>query len=74
MLFVLFVCQVLVEYVGGGDLSLRLRSGGLPVQELREYTKQLVEAIAYLHGKHVVHKDLRVNSYKDIFLALKFKS
>ncbi|XP_074628735.1 eIF-2-alpha kinase GCN2-like [Acropora palmata] len=54
--------QVLVEYVGGGDLSLRLRSGGLPVRELREYTQQLVEAITYLHGKHVVHKDLRLTS------------
>lgn len=54
--------QVLVEYVGGGDLSLRLRGGGLPVQELREYTQQLVEAIAYLHGKHLVHKDLRLTS------------
>ena len=52
--------KVLVEYVGGGDLILRLRSGGLPLQELREYTQQLVEALAYLHGKHVVHKDLRV--------------
>lgn len=54
--------QVLVEYIGGGDLSLRLRNGGLPLQELREYTQQLAEALAYLHGKHVVHKDLRLTS------------
>ena len=51
-----------MEYVGGGDLSLRLRNGGLPLQELREYTQQLAEALAYLHGKHVVHKDLRVRA------------
>ena len=50
-----------MEYVGGGDLSLRLRNGGLPLEQLREYTQQLVEALAYLHGKHVVHKDLRVS-------------
>ena len=50
-----------MEYVGGGDLSLRLRDGGLPLEQLREYTQQLVEALAYLHGKHVVHKDLRVS-------------
>lgn len=55
--------QVLVEYVGGGDLSLRLRSGGLPLEQLREYTQQLVEALAYLHGKAVVHKDLRVSQW-----------
>ena len=53
--------QVLVEYVGGGDLGLHLRSGGLPLAQLREYTQQLVEALCYLHGKSVVHKDLRVS-------------
>ena len=50
-----------MEYIGGGDLSLRLRDGGLPLEQLREYTQQLVEALAYLHSKHVVHKDLRVS-------------
>lgn len=58
--------QVLVEYVGGGDLSLRLRSGGLPLEQLREYTQQLVEALTYLHGKAVVHKDLRVSQWSAI--------
>lgn len=52
--------QVLAEYVGGGDLGLHLRNGGLPLAQLREYTHQLVEALCYLHGKAVVHKDLRV--------------
>ncbi|CAH3159577.1 unnamed protein product [Pocillopora meandrina] len=54
--------QVLSEYVGGGDLSLHLRKGGMPVAQLREYTQQLVEALCYLHSKSVVHKDLRLSS------------
>lgn len=54
--------QVLAEYVGGGDLGLHLRNGGLPLAQLREYTRQLVEALCYLHGKAVVHKDLRVSA------------
>lgn len=51
-----------MEYVGGGDLGLHLRNGGLPLAQLREYTHQLVEALCYLHGKAVVHKDLRVSA------------
>ncbi|XP_022808965.1 eIF-2-alpha kinase GCN2-like isoform X3 [Stylophora pistillata] len=55
--------QVLLEYVGGGNLlSLHLRKGGLPVAQLREYTQQLVEALYYLHSSAVVHKDLRLSS------------
>ncbi|PFX13713.1 Eukaryotic translation initiation factor 2-alpha kinase 4, partial [Stylophora pistillata] len=54
--------QVLSEYVGGGDLSLYLRKGGLPVAQLREYTQQLLEALCYLHSRAVVHKDLRLSS------------
>ena len=56
--------QVLAEYVGGGDLGLHLLSGGLPLAQLREYTHQLVEALCYLHGKAVVHKDLRVSALR----------
>ena len=53
---------MLLEYVGGGDLSVHLRSGGLPLGQLHEYTQQLLEALCYLHGKSVVHKALRVGS------------
>ena len=56
-----FFLQVLSEYVGGGDLSLHLKKGGMPVAQLREYTQQLVEALCYLHSRAVVHKDLRVS-------------
>ena len=69
-----FPFQVLVEYVGGGDLSLHLRSGGLPLEQLREYTQQLVEALAYLHGKAVVHKDLRVSVSRYDFAVFKKQS
>ena len=54
----------MAEYVGGGDLGLHLKNGGLPLTQLREYTHQLVEALCYLHGKAVVHKDLRVSAIR----------
>ena len=67
--FISFV-QVLAEYVGGGDLGLHLRNGGLPLAQLREYTRQVVEALCYLHGKAVVHKDLRVSALYMRFLQI----
>ena len=62
----------MAEYVGGGDLGLHLRNGGLPLAQLREYTHQLVEALCYLHGKAVVHKDLRVSTIQ-VFVIRELK-
>ena len=58
------------EYVGGGDLSLHLKKGGMPVAQLREYTQQLVEALCYLHSRAVVHKDLRVSETERFCLLI----
>ena len=52
--------KVLMEFAGGGNMSMFLRPGGMPVAQLREYTQQLLESLWYLHGKSVVHKDLKV--------------
>ncbi|XP_048580135.1 eIF-2-alpha kinase GCN2-like isoform X3 [Nematostella vectensis] len=56
------ILQVVMEYVGGGDLRMQLRNGGLPIDRIREYTCQLLEALWYLHGKSVVHKCLKLSS------------
>ena len=51
-----------MEYVGGGDMSMFLRPGGIPVAQVKKYIQQLLESLWYLHGKSVVHKDLKVNN------------
>ncbi|XP_031551320.1 eIF-2-alpha kinase GCN2-like [Actinia tenebrosa] len=58
--------QLLEEYVGGGNLEMQLRPGGIPVDCIREYTFQLLDVLWYLHGKSVVHKNLKLsNCYLD---------
>ena len=56
----LFV-QALLEFVGGGDLSMKLRPGGVAVDCLREYSQQMLEVLWYLHGKSILLKDIRVS-------------
>ena len=55
--------QLLLEYVGGGSLSEQLiENGPLPIEILRQYSIELLEVLSYLHGKAVVHKDLKASS------------
>ena len=35
------------------------RDGGLPEQQARHLTRQLVSAVQYLHSKSVVHRDMK---------------
>lgn len=46
--------------MGGGNLEGQLKPNGIPVDVLKLYTAQILEALRYLHGKSVVHKDLKV--------------
>ncbi|KAK3751834.1 hypothetical protein QZH41_001039 [Actinostola sp. cb2023] len=41
---------VLEEYVGGGNLEIQLRPNGIPVELLKLYMGQILEALRYLHG------------------------
>eukprot|EP01062_Namystynia_karyoxenos_P077261 TRINITY_DN7738_c0_g1_i1.p1 TRINITY_DN7738_c0_g1~~TRINITY_DN7738_c0_g1_i1.p1 ORF type:complete len:748 (+),score=85.53 TRINITY_DN7738_c0_g1_i1:90-2333(+) len=52
--------QVLMEYVPGGSLKGVLCDfGPLPAGIVQAYTRQLVCALAYLHGCRVVHRDIK---------------
>jgi serine/threonine protein kinase len=52
---------VVMEYVSGPSLAsvLKQHPNGLPLPEVRNWLKGLVEGVAYLHDHGVVHRDLK---------------
>jgi serine/threonine protein kinase/tetratricopeptide (TPR) repeat protein len=50
---------IVMEFLRGETLSMRLARGPLPLPELLRYAKEIAEAVAYLHGESVVHRDLK---------------
>ncbi|MCA8925315.1 MAG: protein kinase, partial [Planctomycetes bacterium] len=48
-----------LDYVEGESLQARLRRGPLPIQEALRVGQQLAQALAYVHGCGVLHRDLK---------------
>ncbi|HIG29807.1 MAG TPA: hypothetical protein EYQ50_19215 [Verrucomicrobiales bacterium] len=55
---------LVMELVDGQDLSARLKSGPLPVEEALEVAKQIAEALETAHEKTVIHRDLKPGNIK----------
>eukprot|EP00756_Hemistasia_phaeocysticola_P062324 Hpha_TRINITY_DN5765_c0_g1::TRINITY_DN5765_c0_g1_i2::g.147570::m.147570 len=52
--------QIFLELVPGGSVAQLVRKvGRLPRKVVRVYTKQALEALAYLHGRGIVHRDVK---------------
>nr|XP_056707847.1 eIF-2-alpha kinase GCN2 [Euleptes europaea] len=53
------VVDILVEHISGSNLSMHLdKEIPVPMDQLRQYTSQLLSALDYLHSNSVVHKVL----------------
>ncbi len=50
---------LVTPYIEGGTLARRLKSGPLPLPEVRQLFIPLVQAVAYIHRRGVVHRDLK---------------
>src|SRR6266699_4427224 len=50
---------LVTPYISGGTLAQRLQAGLLSVVEARQLFTPLVQAVAYIHRRGVVHRDLK---------------
>ena len=50
---------MIVEFVEGGNLSARVRSGPLETDRALRYLTEIAEAIDYAHSRGVVHRDVK---------------
>ena len=55
---------LVLELVGGEDLSERLKRGSIPVDEALEIARQIALALEEAHDKGIVHRDLKPANVK----------
>src|SRR6266567_631340 len=53
---------LVTPYIEGGTLSRRLQNGPLSLSEVSRLFTALVQAVAYIHRRGVVHRDLKPNN------------
>jgi eukaryotic-like serine/threonine-protein kinase len=56
---------IIMEYIEGKTLTDCVRAwGGLPLPDAIRYFQSIVEAIDYVHGRGIVHRDIKSNNVK----------
>ena len=48
-----------MEHIGGGSLADKVRGGALPEEEAVRYTRQVADALAFVHSKRMMHLDVK---------------
>lgn len=55
--------NLFLELVSGGSLAANLAQfGPFPESVVRRYGRQLLQALAYLHQRNVLHRDIKVGA------------
>lgn len=53
--------SVYLEYVSGGSIHKLLQEyGSFKEPVIQNYTRQIISGLAYLHGRHTVHRYLAI--------------
>ncbi|HEY6329288.1 MAG TPA: serine/threonine-protein kinase, partial [Blastocatellia bacterium] len=56
---------IIMEYVDGQNLDERIRySAGMPLSEAVFIFQAVVEALSYMHGNGIIHRDIKTNNIK----------
>ncbi|CAO3589684.1 unnamed protein product [Absidia cylindrospora] len=54
------VVNIFLEYVSGGNIASRLALHGAFDESLvRHFTRQVCQGLAYLHSRHILHRDIK---------------
>ena len=50
---------LVMEHLTGETLADRLRNGPMPIEEAISVAREIADALAAAHRRHVVHRDLK---------------